>query len=69
VQKKPSLQSLSLPQVSHSSPDEQPITGSAARTNINKSRDRLIASVPSFAPAAFRLPRQETPPKVRARRL
>ena len=50
VQKKPSLQSLSLEQVSHSSLDEQPITGSAASTNINKSRDRRIARVPSFAP-------------------
>ena len=50
VQKKPSLQSLSLEQVSHSSPDEQPITGSTASTNINKSRDRRIVRVPSFAP-------------------
>ena len=52
VQKKPSLQSLSLEQVSHSSPEEQatPITGITASTNINKSRDRRIVRVPSFAP-------------------
>jgi hypothetical protein len=48
VQKKPSLQSLSLEHVSHSSPDEQPITGSAASTNITKSRDRRIARAPSL---------------------
>jgi hypothetical protein len=52
VQKKPSLQSLSLEQVSHSSFDEQPkpITGIAASNTINKSRDRRIVRVPSLAP-------------------
>ena len=50
VQKKPSLQSVSLSQTSHSSPSEHPTIGSAARTN-RSNRDRRISSVPSLRKA------------------